>query len=261
MTLRELWKKREVTLGGWCAIPSSFSAELMGRAGFDWVCIDMQHGLIGYDAMVPMLQALAITQTPAFVRVPWNEPDTIMKALDAGAAGVIVPMVASPDEAAKAVGACRYPPVGYRSWGPIRAALGITAFSPDSANENVVCAVMVETKEAVGSLEQILAVPGIDAVFVGPSDLALSNGLFPSPTIQNPEYQRQMEAIIAVCRRHQTVTGIYCVDAPTAVRWRDAGFQMLALKSDALLLRHAADELLYILRSPGSPKTPSGRSA
>src|SRR2546422_11694400 len=109
MTLREMWEAGMPTLGGWCLIPNSFSAELMGRFGFDWVCIDAQHGMIGYDQMLGMLQALSITGTPSIVRVAWNAPSDIMKALDAGANGVIVPMVNSREEAIAAVGAGRYP--------------------------------------------------------------------------------------------------------------------------------------------------------
>ena len=129
-TLRELWDGTEATIGGWCSIPSPFSAEMMGRSGFDWVCIDTQHGVIGYDQMMPMLQALSITATPAFVRVPWNQPDHIMKALDAGAQGVIVPMVSTEEDAKAAVAAAKYPPVGMRSWGPIRAALDVFEVEP-----------------------------------------------------------------------------------------------------------------------------------
>jgi len=113
--LREVWDRGGASVGGWCVIPSPFSAELMGLSGFDWVCLDMQHGLIGYDALVPMLQALSRTGTPSFVRVPWNPPDHIMKALDAGAQGLGGPMVNSTAEAEAATGACRYPPRGDRS--------------------------------------------------------------------------------------------------------------------------------------------------
>src|SRR2546423_9504444 len=119
-TLRELWDGGGVPVGGWCAIPSAFPAELMGRCGFDWVCVDTQHGLVGYDQMALMLQALSITGTPAFVRVPWNEPGAIMRALDAGAQGVIVPMVNSAAEARQAVAACPQVPGGVRSRGPSR---------------------------------------------------------------------------------------------------------------------------------------------
>src|SRR3989442_2154393 len=136
----------------------------MAPAGFGWVCVDLQHGLIGYQEMVAMLQGVALAGVPALVRVPWNDPSWIMKALDAGAAGVIVPLVNSPAEAAAAAAACRYPPDGYRSWGPVRASLGVADFTPELANRSVVCAVMVETGPAVEQLDQSGSVPGRDAV-------------------------------------------------------------------------------------------------
>ncbi|HEY3194225.1 MAG TPA: aldolase/citrate lyase family protein, partial [Candidatus Dormibacteraeota bacterium] len=120
-SLRERWKAGEPTLGAWCTIPSPWTAEVAARSGHDWVCIDTQHGLIGYDVMLPMLQAISAGSVPSFVRVPWNEPGAIMKALDAGAGGVIVPMVNSVEQAKAAVDACRYPPHGIRSMGPTRA--------------------------------------------------------------------------------------------------------------------------------------------
>src|ERR1700730_1136475 len=157
-------------------MPGSFTAEVMAHAGFDWMCIDLQHGLIGYQEMLAMLQAVAVANVPALVRVPWNDPAWIMKALDAGAAGVIVPLVNSADEAAAAGGACRYPPDGYRSWGPTRAALGSPNFSPELANSSVVCAVMVESVPALERLDEIVSVPGVDAVFIGPRASAISLG-------------------------------------------------------------------------------------
>src|SRR6188472_3307480 len=137
-SLRELLDSRATTIGGWCAIPSAFSAEVLACAGFDWVCIDMQHGLIGYDQMTAMIQALDARGVATLVRVEWNEPSPIMKALDTGAQGVIVPMVNSATEAVAATRACRYPPLGHRSWGPVRASLGDTSFDPESANRRVV---------------------------------------------------------------------------------------------------------------------------
>src|SRR2546428_1436293 len=150
--LREILDGGKASVGGWCVVPGSFTAEVMARAGFDWICIDTQHGLIGYDQMLTMLQAVAVAGTPSVVRVPWNHPASLMQALDARAPGVIVPMVNSAAEAAAAVGACRYPPAGYRSWGPTRAALGVADFSPELANRSVICAVMVETVPALDQL-------------------------------------------------------------------------------------------------------------
>jgi 4-hydroxy-2-oxoheptanedioate aldolase len=223
-------------------MPGSFTAEVMARSGFDWVCIDLQHGLIGYQDMLGMLQAVAVVGVPALVRVPWNDPAWIMKALDAGAAGVIVPMVNSPSEAASAVGACRYPPEGYRSWGPTRASLGVDDYSPELANRSVICAVMVETVPALERLGEIVSVPGVDAVFIGPSDFALSMGF--APRSDQPEHRRRLEAVPTVCRDHEVVAGIACGSAELLTRWRQAGYTMLAVPSDMVMLRRAATEML-----------------
>lgn len=257
-SLRDRWERGGVLMGGWCVVPSAFSAELMGRAGFDWVCIDTQHGLIGYDQMALMLQALAITGTPAFVRVPWNNPADIMKALDAGAQGLIVPMVSSAAEARQAVTACRYPPDGYRSWGPIRAALGVDGYGPATANRRTVLAVMIETAAGLNAVDEILSVPGIDAVYVGPSDLAVSHGLAPSANAEDPEHIRLIVRILEACERHGVVAGIHCGSPETALRWRDRGFRMLNVNSDGVFLRQGATAVVEALKSEPAP---TGRSS
>lgn len=237
--LREIWDGR-TTYGGWCTMPGSVNAEIVGRAGFDWVCIDTQHGLIGYDATVPMLQSLTAAGCPSFVRVAWNEPSAIMKALDAGADGVIVPMVNTVVEAQAAVGACRYAPHGHRSWGPIRPRMLNQAFSVESSLE-AVCAVMCETVEGMANLGEILQVPGIDAVFVGPNDLAVSMGIRGSSYAgENAEHRAAIERILAACRARNIIAGIMCGTPETALQWSRAGFRMLAIESDANLLAKAA---------------------
>jgi 4-hydroxy-2-oxoheptanedioate aldolase len=243
-TLRELWDGTDATIGGWCSIPSPFSAELMGRCGYDWVCIDTQHGVIGYDQMVPMLQALAITGTPAFVRVPWNQPDHIMKALDAGAQGVIVPMVSSAADAEAAVAAAKYPPIGTRSWGPIRAALDVPDYSPELANRRTIVAVMIETPGGVASLDAILSVPGVDAIYVGPSDLALGHGMTPTLNPTEPEHERLIDRIVAGCHRHGVRAGIHCDSVQTMRRWHARGYGMFTVGTDAALIRQAASALV-----------------
>jgi 4-hydroxy-2-oxoheptanedioate aldolase len=258
-TLRELWDSGRPTIGGWCAMPGAFSAELMGRSGFDWVCIDTQHGLIGYDQMVLMLQGLAATATPAFVRVRWNEPGEIMKALDAGAEGVIVPMVNSAEEARQAVSASRYPPDGYRSWGPVRAALGVDGYSPESANRRTVVAIMIETAAGLANMDETLAVPGIDAVYVGPNDLAVTHGMPPSSTAESHEHAELIHSILAACRRHQVVAGIHCGSVKTAQRWLEAGFGMVNVNSDAVFMREQAAAVVKALTGKGAttPRTSS----
>jgi 4-hydroxy-2-oxoheptanedioate aldolase len=157
-------------------------------------------------------------------------------------------MVNSPEEAVKAVGACRYPPEGFRSWGPTRAALGRADFRPATGNRDVICTVMVETVEALDRIDQIVSTPGIDAVFVGPNDLAVSNGLEPSFIAENPRHHEQIERILEACQRQGVIAGIFCGNAEMAVHWRDLGFRMLAIMSDALLLRTAAQQILSTLR-------------
>jgi 4-hydroxy-2-oxoheptanedioate aldolase len=246
VALREILGGDGTGIGGWCVTPSSFMAEVMARIGFDWICIDAQHGLIDYQAMLGMLQGVSGSGVAPLVRVPWNEPAWIMKALDAGAAGVIVPMVNSPEEARLAAGACRYPPQGYRSWGPTRASLGVPDYGPEQANESVICAVMVETVAALDRLEEILAVSGVDAVFMGPSDFAISMGL--QPRSDEPEHRRRLEAVPAVCREHGVVAGIACGSIEMLQRWRAAGYTMLSLPSDLVMLRQAATAMLDMAR-------------
>jgi 4-hydroxy-2-oxoheptanedioate aldolase len=249
MTLRELFDEGGVTVGGWCAIPSAFSAELMGRFGWDWVCVDMQHGLIGYDQAANMLQALSITGTPAWVRVPWNQPDYIMKMLDAGAQGIIVPMVGTAEQAREAVEAVKYPPLGIRSWGPIRASLDVPGYNPQVANTRTVLAAMIETVEGVKNMDEIMAVEGVDAIYVGPSDLGLTHGM---TTTQSPEpgsaHERLILDILEGCQRNGIVPGVHTDSVETALRRREAGFRMITVMSDALLLRKAASEAIATMR-------------
>ena len=237
-TLRARWQSGEPTFGAWCTIPSPWTAEVAARSGHDWVCIDTQHGLIGYDVMLPMLQAVSAGGVPSFVRVPWNGPGAIMKALDAGAGGVIVPMVNSVEEAQSVVRACRYPPDGFRSMGPTRARmLGGEWRQP-------ICVVMIETVEAVNKADEILAVPGVDAVFVCPSDLAVSAGLDSSYEGRHPEHRRMIEAVAKAARAHGVVAGIMCGSAEVAMQWQKVGYQMLALESDTRLLTAATDQII-----------------
>ncbi len=236
-TLRERWKAGEPTIGAWCTIPNPWTAEVAARSGHDWVCVDTQHGLIGYDAMLPMLQAISAGGVPSFVRVPWNEPGAIMKALDAGAGGVIVPMVNSAEQAKAAVDACRYPPHGIRSMGPTRAR------AVDGEWMLPISVVMIETVEGVSRANEILSVPGVDAVFVGPNDLAVSAGLESSYEGRNPEHRRLIESVADAARAQGVTPGIMCGTPEVALQWRKAGFLMLALQSDTRLLTAATEEI------------------
>ncbi|HEU4758722.1 MAG TPA: aldolase/citrate lyase family protein [Dehalococcoidia bacterium] len=242
--LKRLWQQGRPALGGWLTVPSAFSAEVFAHARFDWLNIDMQHGLIGYQQAVAMLQAISTTDTVPLVRVPWNEPGAIMKALDAGAFGVIVPLVNSRAEAEAAVAVCRYPPAGIRSYGPIRAVYyaGRDYFS--RANEEVLCIVMIETRRALDDLDGILSVPGVDAAYVGPADLSLSLGLPPAADHDEPAFVEALQRIVEACRRHGVVPGFHAGGPAVARKRIEQGFLMIELTDDAgTLARGAAGDL------------------
>lgn len=228
-------------VGGWLQLPGSATAELMGSVGFDFVCVDQQHGLVGDDALLPMLQALSATGTPAMVRVTQNEASAIGRALDRGAAGVIVPLVDSADEAARAVTACHYPPRGGRSYGPTRA-------NWQGSRAAAHCVVMIETLAAVRALPEILAVDGLDGIFVGPSDLALSAGTPLEAQDGDPAYEELLRRIVGPTRERGLPVGIYCASSEHVRRFRGLGFTFTALPSEAAMLRAAAIEHLAASR-------------
>jgi 4-hydroxy-2-oxoheptanedioate aldolase len=226
----------------------------MGQLGFDWACVDLQHGLAGLETAAPMLQAISATGPVPLLRVPANEPWLIMRALDLGARGVFVPLVSSPDEAARAAAACRYPPEGNRSWGPVRGAPALGTAAPER-NERVLCIVMIETREGVESLDEICAVPGVDGIYIGPADLGLAHGLAPGP-----ELETVIAGILATCRRHGLPAGIHTRSGEQAKGYAEAGFSFASLASDReLLARGAAEALATALgRKPSPPPAADG---
>ncbi len=257
-TVKERWARGEVTFGGWLSIPSAFAAEVMAHQGFDWLCIDMQHGLIDYPAAVAMLQAIGATPAIPFVRVPWNEPGIIGKVLDAGAMGVIIPMVNSLEEARAAVGACRYWPEGFRSYGPTRAAFAVGADYFAGANREIACIPMIETRQALDQLDAILAIPGIDAVYVGPADLSITLGLQPRIDNGGP-FDAARLRIAEACRARGITAGIHA-NAALAARHVEAGYRMITVSGDVSALASAAAADLRLARG-GAGQGPLGRPA
>jgi 4-hydroxy-2-oxoheptanedioate aldolase len=241
--LRECWAGDRAALGAWLTIGSGFSAEIMAHAGFDWACVDMQHGVIDYQQMVVMLQAMSGTPVTPLVRVPWNEPGIIGKSLDAGARGVIIPMVNSPAEAERAVAACRYAPVGHRSYGPLRANYSAGPEYYENANADVLCIVMIETREAVARVDDILSVPGIDAVYIGPADLSITLGLSPAPDHDEAVFADAITRVVTACKAHGVVPGI-AGNQKTAPKRVAQGFRLVEVASDARLLGIGAGEAL-----------------
>ncbi|HUS82625.1 MAG TPA: aldolase/citrate lyase family protein [Dehalococcoidia bacterium] len=246
--LRQLWKEDRPALGCWLSIPDSFSAEVIAHLGFDWLCIDMQHGLVDYQRALTMLQAISTTDAAPVVRVPWNDPGIIMKMLDAGACAVIVPMIETPADAEKAVAACRYPPAGARSFGPTRAMLAAGEDYFAKSGEYVCCIPMIETKPALDNLDDILSVPGVDAVYIGPMDLSLALGLPPKPDGDEPVYAEARQKVVDACRRHNVVAGIHSSAAAGPNRVAE-GFRFVLVASDVTALtRGAAQDLAAVRR-------------
>jgi len=236
-SLSDLWRAGDTTLGAWLSVPSSVTAEATARAGFDYVCIDTQHGAVEYSDAVPMIQAILLGGSRPIVRVPWNEPGIIGKMLDAGAQGIIIPMVNSVAEAEAAVRACRYVAHGgARSWGPGLAAPRVDGHYLEWAEQHVACIPMIETTQALESLDDILAVPGIDAVYVGPADLSLTLGLRPRNNDGEATFDDALAAIVAGCERAGVVAGIHASGALTPAR-KAAGFGMITVATELLALK------------------------
>jgi 4-hydroxy-2-oxoheptanedioate aldolase len=247
--LRTLWQSGGAAVNGWLAIPNSFSAETMAHQGWDSLTIDLQHGLIDDQAMVPMLQAISTTQTVPVVRVPWLEPSALMKALDAGAYAVICPMVSTREEAQRLVAYTTYAPRGTRSFGPVRANLYGGPDYPEKADETIVRFAMIETAQALDNLDAILSVEGLDAVYIGPSDLSLALGCKPTFDDVDPPVAQAIDHILARAKAHGKVAGIHN-GAPEAARARIArGFQFVTISSDARLLAAGSQQILAQMRA------------
>jgi len=238
--LRTIWREGGTAVNGWLHIPSSFSAEVMAHVGWDSLTVDMQHGPVDYGNLVPMLQAISTTDTVPVVRVPWNDPGLIMRVLDAGCYAVICPMINTREEAEAFVGACRYPPEGYRSYGPYRATLYGGPDYTDHANETVVTMAMIETRKALENLEEILGVPGLDAVFVGPSDLGQSLGHGPGMDRDEPGVVEAIARVLAAANEHGLAAGIFTGSPEYASPMVEKGFQFVTVSSDARLMASAA---------------------
>jgi 4-hydroxy-2-oxoheptanedioate aldolase len=238
------WRADKQTIGCWLSLANAYSAEAIARMGFDWVCVDMQHGLIDYQDLTYMLPAISTADVTPLVRVPWNEPYEIMKALDAGAYGVIVPMINSREEAERAVMACRYPPDGNRSFGPIRAAMYGGRGYAKEANSQLACIAMIETLDGINNLEEILTTPGLNGIYIGPSDLALALGMPPTGDNDEPLHVATVQKILDGCKAHGVAAGIHTSSLEYTQRYLKAGFNFVTLGTDSgFMLRAAGQDL------------------
>ena len=247
--LRTLWKTGGAAVNGWLTIPSSFSAETMAHQGWDTLTIDMQHGMIDDAVLVPMLQAISTTDTVPVVRVPWLEPGILMRALDAGAYGVICPMVNTREDAQKLVAYTHYPPRGTRSFGPLRAVLYAGFDYVQHANDTIVTIAMIETAEALDNLDDILSVEGLDAIYIGPSDLSLALGCRPTFDDLEPKAFEAVEHILARAKAHDVVAGIHNGTPEAALKRIAKGFKFVTISSDARLMADGAQQVISAMRA------------
>ena len=253
--IREIWQAGGAVVNGWLAIPNSFSAETMAHQGWDSLTIDLQHGVVDYQAMVTMLQTISTTETVPVVRVPWLEPGILMKTLDAGAYGVICPMVNTKEDAQKLVAYTHYAPKGTRSFGPVRALLYSGADYPKHANDTIVTFAMIETAAALDNLDEILSVEGLDAIYIGPSDLSLALGCNPTFDDLDPKAAEAVDHILARAKAHGVVAGIHN-GTPEAAQKRIAkGFQFVTVSSDARLMAAGAQQVISKMRATTAAKS------
>ena len=255
-TLRTQWNEGRDTLGVWLTIPSIISAETAARVGYDYVCIDNQHGVNDYQQTVAMAQAVLLGGGTPICRVPWNEPGIIGKMLDAGIEGVIVPMVNSAAEAQAVVRAGRYAPMGARSFGPVVAGMRRPNHF-DWSSDGIAIIPMIETVEAIANLDDILAVPGIDAIYVGPADLSITLGLKPGNNDGDSKFDDALTTIVAGCRKAGIVPGIHAT-AALVERRLEQGFRMITVTSDTLAMKSSLVADLATARGARPAEAKSG---
>ena len=247
--VKERWENGDYVVNGWLHIPAGWSAEVMAHAGFDSLVVDMQHGMSSFETVVTMFQAISTTDTVPMARVPWNEPGIIGNLLDAGAYGIICPMVNSAEECERFVGACRYFPDGYRSKGPTRARIYAGDDYAEHANREVIAMAMIETKTAVDQAFDITAVPHLDGIYVGPGDLSLTlGGGEIGRDLDEPIFNEAIAEILAACEKNNIVAGIHTANPEQAGRMIERGFRFVTISSDSGLLGQIAQNSVAELK-------------
>ena len=255
--VKELMKSGKPVVNGWLSAPGTVTAEAMAQQGWDSLTIDLQHGLTDYSSALPMLQAISSTDVTPLARVNWNEPGQIMKILDAGSYGVICPMVSNKQEAEKFVQACMYPPNGYRSFGPIRGLIYGGSDYVKHADNEILKLAMIETKEALEKLDEIMSVKGIDGIYIGPADLSLALG--EEPGFDKPEGTKAHSEILRIlehAKKNNIFAGIHNGTPEYAQKMIEKGFNLVTVGSDSRYIVSGANtdlkKLKGLQKEPGS---------
>lgn len=239
--------------GLWCSLPTTYATEIVARSGFDWLCVDLQHGFLTPGDLLSVMQTADATGTPVLVRVEHPESLVIHRALDAGARGIIFPSIETGEQAARAAALCRYPPRGVRSWGPARLMLGNPGYTPESADDDALCLVMIESRRALDNLDDILAVDGVDGVLVDPSDLAIDQGLPPSPLPIDGRHRQALADIAARATAQGVIPAVFADSSEGVHAYHELGYELFGVGNDAGLLRSAALHLVRQLQRAELP--------
>jgi len=253
--LKQMFKEGKPIVNGWLQIPSAFSAEVMANQGWDSCTIDMQHGVIDYHNAIGMLQSISTTDVTPLARVNWNEPGQIMKIIDAGCYGVICPMVSNRKEAENFVQACLYPPKGYRSYGPIRGLIYGGADYANHADNEILKLAMIETKEALNKLDEILDTPNLDGIYIGPADLSLALGEEPGFDKQeNTIVFKEILRILEGAKKRNLIAGIHNGTVEYAQKMILKGFNLVTVGSDQRFMSAGAKAAIHKIK--GTKKGP-----
>ncbi|MEI8189310.1 MAG: aldolase/citrate lyase family protein [candidate division NC10 bacterium] len=253
-TTKRLLKAGKPAIGAWLNFPCVNVAEVMAHAGWDWVTVDAEHGPMTIEMLNNMFTAIGTTAAMPLCRIPDNDPVWIKRILDAGAMGIVVPMVCTAEEAAKAVSYAKYPPAGVRSAGGGRWRYWAGADYPKYADDEILVVVMIEHITAVEHVEEILAVPGVDACFIGPNDLAWSMGLGKGPGASDPSHAEAVARVLAAAKKLGVPAGIHCRSVEEVPMRAEQGFQFLACTSDHFMLFNTASQgASYIREKIGRP--------
>jgi len=253
----DIWKNNKAVINGWLSIPNSFTAEAMSKMGWDTLTIDMQHGQNDYSTSISILQSISQNSTIPFARVPWNEPGIIMKMLDAGVLGIIAPMINNKQDCEKFVSYCRYPPLGERSFGPMRAQLVYGSDYFKNANSQVITLAMIETKEAIENLDEILSVENLNGVYVGPADMSAAYGLPPKFDVKEDPIYYNIKLVVKKAKENGKIAGIHNGTTNYAKEMIALGYQFVTVSSDFRAMSSYAKNIIDEMKNTKDDKESS----
>ena len=246
--LRSCWNAEKTAVNGWLSSPSAFFAEIMSKKNFDSITIDLQHGLIDFRDALSMMQAMSGSKPTVLCRVPWLEPSIIMKLLDAGAMGIICPMINNAEQAKTFVGALKYAPEGFRSAGPLRA-----SFLKDNyfeiANSEIISLAMIETSDGLENAREICSISGLDGIYIGPSDLGMSMGHGPGIDWADGPVKDAILHILEIAKSAGIKACLHCASTEYVEEMYQVGFDLCTLSSDVHIFSKALEKQLSLVKS------------